>query len=191
MIGVFPNRNRPREWPRIIVTVILLVAIVILVFRTMILGRRKPVAFNSTVDDYLIVENHREMESHGVLLPTRNWKDKPKNGKYAYISLICDDSAVPQARVLAYSWKRVRSEYPLVFLTLPFVQQADELLQLGAEIERIPTVPAAMFKRPNGKRPAWHKLCRYSKIHAWNMTRYEKATFIDTNLLLVNVTTCA
>lgn len=134
----------------------------------------------------LIVNDHRETEAHGVLAPAKSWDYKPSQAKYGYVSLLCDDSALPQARVLAHSLRKVKSDYPLVFMVLPFVTNTEDLVNLGAEIEKIPLVQVP-FTRPNGKKPAFANLCKYSKIHAWSLTRFEKAVFIDTNLLVVNV----
>jgi len=134
----------------------------------------------------LVMHDHREMESHGVLSPAQKWDYRPKQANYGYVSLLCDDSAIPQARVLAHAMRKVKSEYPLVFMVLPFVTKTEELIALGAEIEKIPMVPTP-FMRANGKRPGFANTCQYSKIHAWSMTRFEKATYIDTNLLVVNV----
>lgn len=134
----------------------------------------------------LIIRDNHETESHGVLNPAKKWAYKPKEANYGYVSLICDDSALPQARVLAHALKKVKSEFPLVFLALPFVTKTEELVALGAEVEKIPMVQTP-FLRPNGKRPSFANTCQYSKIHAWSLTRFEKATFIDTNLLIVQV----
>lgn len=134
----------------------------------------------------LVINDHRDMEAHGVLAPAKKWDYRPKQANYGYVSLLCDDSAIPQARVLAYALKKVKSEYPLVFMVLPFVTKTEELVALGAEIEKVPMVPTP-FMRANGKRPGFGNTCQYSKIHAWSMTRFEKATYIDTNLLVVNV----
>lgn len=134
----------------------------------------------------LVVNDHRDHEAHGVLAPAKKWEYRPTQANFGYVSLLCDDSAIPQARVLAHAMRKVKSEYPLVFMVLPFVTKTEELVALGAEIEKIPMVQTP-FMRANGKRPGFANTCQYSKIHAWSLTRFEKAVYIDTNLLVVNV----
>lgn len=151
---------------------------------------RNRITGNDDLDDLyggpLVVHDHKEMEAHGVLAPAQKWEYRPKQANFGYVSLLCDDSAMPQARVLAHAMKKVKSEYPLVFMALPFVTKTEELIALGAEIEKIPMVPTP-FMRANGKRPGFANTCQYSKIHAWSMTRFEKAVFLDSNVLVVNV----
>lgn len=170
-------------------TLSLLIALILLSLITLFLRRSKNGHggdFEDLLAGPLVIHDHREMEAHGVLAPTKKWDYKPKHANYGYISLLCDDTAMPQARVLAHAMRKVKSEYPLVFMVLPFVTQTEELIALGAEVEKIPMVPTP-FMRANGKRPGFANTCQYSKIHAWSMTRFEKATYIDTNLLIVNV----
>lgn len=177
-------RNRRKLWIVFLTTVFLCTLLLLVCHRRN--GRSTWTHTDDLFGGPLIVEDRRECEAHGVLVPAKSWEYKPSQAKYAYVSLLCDDSALPQARVLAHSIRKVKSEYPLVFMTLPYVTKTDELLALGAEIEKIPLVQAP-FTRPNGKRPAFATMCKYSKIHAWSLTRFEKAVFIDTNLLVVNV----
>lgn len=177
-------RNR-RKYSLALVIALLFITLVFLVKKL----KRKDNEWSELDDLFggpLLVNDHRETEAHGVLAPAKGWEYKPSQAKFGYVSLLCDDSALPQARVLAHSLRKVKSDYPLVFMVLPFVTNTEDLVNLGAEIEKIPIVQVP-FTRPNGKKPAFANLCKYSKIHAWSLTRFEKAVYIDTNLLVVNV----
>lgn len=152
----------------------------------------------NSLEDLIIMEDHREKEAHGVLNPAPQSLGERK-GRFGYVSLICDDSGIAQARVLAYSWRRVRSAYPLLFLALPFVTTGEttatnrrpaslqELTALGAEVVRVEMLPTEPFRRANGRRPAFEKLCKYSKIHAWAQTQFERAVYLEGTMLLVSV----
>jgi hypothetical protein len=135
------------------------------------------------------INEHREHEAHGVLLPVEqaNLAGMHKD-RFAYVSLLCDNSALPQARVLAFALHRAKASYPLIFMVLPSATEGlEELISLGATIERVPPVPTP-FVRPSGKRrPADGKLCKYSKIHAWSLTQYTKLVYLDLSLLIVSV----
>ena len=136
-----------------------------------------------------ISDNHSN-EAHGVLLPVDSLNLDQKwgmNGNFAYATLLCDNSGLPNARVIAYSLKRAKSKYPLLILTLPHATDGlEELISLGATIEKIPMIPVP-FRRPNGKRPSFQKRCKYSKIHLWSLTKYSKITYLDSHLLIVAV----
>ena len=70
---------------------------------------------------------------------------------------------------------------------MPFVTDGfDELITLGAIIEKVPIV-STPFKRKDGKRPAFKKMCKFSKIHAWALIKYTKLVYLDPALLVVNV----
>lgn len=178
--------RRSRKLVSVFAIALIATALFILITKT-----RRRWGRDSELDDFyvgpLILNDQRDIEAHGVLAPAMKKEYRPsQSSKFGYVSLLCDDSSIAQARVLAHSLRKVKAEYPLVFLVLPFVTKTDELVALGAEIEKVPVVPVP-FVRPNGKRPAFSCLCRYAKIHAWSMTRFEKAVFIDTNMLIVNV----
>lgn len=137
----------------------------------------------------IIVQDHRENDAHGVLLPVEAPKAPPKitNHNYAYVTLLCDNSGLANARVLAYALKRVKSAFQLVVMTSQFATEGlDDLITLGAAIEKISLLPAP-FKRANGKRASFQKTCKYSKIHAWSLTKYSKLVYLDLSLLIVNV----
>lgn len=146
----------------------------------------------SNLDDTsaIIVNDHREQEAHGVLLPVEApilTFLNPTSHNYAYVTLLCDNSGLPNARVLAYALKRSKTQYPFIIMSLPFVTEGlEDLITLGATIEKIPIIPTP-FKKANGKRPSFRKLCKYSKIHAWSMTKFSKMIYLDANLLVVSV----
>jgi glycogenin glucosyltransferase len=138
-------------------------------------------------DVAIIVNDHREHEAHGVLLPVDAPKDllRTEKSNYAYVTLLCDNSGLANARVLAYGLKRAKAQFPLIIMTLPFATEGlEDLVSLGATIEKISMVPTP-FKRSNGKRPSFQRLCKYSKIHAWSLTKYSKLVFLDPSLLVV------
>lgn len=138
----------------------------------------------------IMVQEHRENEAHGVLLPVEAPSvaiKGDKNQKYAFVTLVCDNEGLPNARVLAYALKRVKTAFSLLVMTLPNVTEGlDDLIILGATIEKIAMVPVP-FRRPNGKRISYQKACKYSKIQAWSLTNYTKLVFLDSSLLVVNV----
>lgn len=131
----------------------------------------------------LYVNSHREHEAHGVLFQQEQIKFR-KDSKFAYVTLMCDDSWLPQLRVLVYSWKRMKSRFPIIVLTTPFAQNVDDLVALGATIKRIDMLQVP-FTRKNGRRIAFEKQCRYSKIHLWSMTEFERLVYLDPTLMIV------
>lgn len=139
----------------------------------------------------IVVKSHREHDAQGVLLPVQEPPPKGitlgENQRLAYVTLLCDNSGLPNARVLAFALKRVKSAFPLIILVLPQVTEGlEDLITLGATIEKIPQV-LTPFRRLNGKRPSFQKMCKYSKIHAWSLIRYAKLIYVDPSLLIVKV----
>lgn len=134
-------------------------------------------------DMRLYVQDNRDFEAHGVL-HSQDKRSKIKDGQFAYVTLMCEDSWLPQMRVLAYSWKKIKSSYPLVVMALPWATNFEELEALGAVIKKIQYINVP-FKRHNGKRMSFEKACRYSKIHAWSLVEYQRAVYIDPSLMIV------
>lgn len=137
----------------------------------------------------IVVNDHREQDAHGVLLPVNAPKAMPNQVKhnYAYVTLLCDNSGLANARVLAYALRRSKAEYPLIVMATPFATEGlEDLISLGATIEKITLIPTT-FKRSNGKRPSFSRTCKFSKIHAWSLTKYSKLVYLDSSLLIVNV----
>lgn len=168
----------------------------IIIINCLILLQRRNHAFlkalrgGDSLDDdneglHLYVQDHREHEAHGVLhSPDRNAKIV-RDGRFSYVTLMCDDSWLPQLRVLVYSWKRIKSPFPMVVLTLPWARESTMELQLmGATIKDVDYLEVP-FKRKNGRKMSFEKACRYSKIHAWNLTEYERSVFLDPTMMIV------
>ena len=133
----------------------------------------------------LHVGSHREHEAHGVL--HQQDSVRLKRGKFAYVTLMCEDEWLTQMRVLTYSWKRTKSPFPLIIMTLPWVKDdsvIEELKSYGAVIKPVPYLNVP-FKRANGKSISFEKACRYSKLHLWDLTEYDRVVYLDPLLLLV------
>lgn len=190
------KQSRRSSWTRIVIgTVAILLSVMVSLWIMDRLWRDKYWAEGDEdlVDSASIMVNeHHSNEALGVLLPVEplkvsSSKSKQASQHYAYCTLLCDNGGLPNARVLAYALQRAKSAFPLIVMTLPQATEGlEDLITLGATIERIPMVPVP-FKRPNGKRPSHQKQCRYSKIHAWSLTKYHKLVYLDPNLLIVSV----
>lgn len=161
--------------------------IIMTIFTYMVISKARSSIVNEEDLDYsmnLYVTDRREQEVHGVLTPSESHK-KTLGGKFAYVTLMCDASWLPQMRALVYSWKRSKSPFPMIVMALPWaLDSTDDLVALGAEIKRVDYIDVP-FRRANGKRIAFDKSCRYSKIHAWSLTDFEKAVYLDPSLLIV------
>lgn len=180
-----------RKYRRLFAFLLIFLIISLIVHRYI----KKSLINDSDIPSSLFIHDHRDIESHGVLnpflspLPSGHNQSK-SNNPFAYFSILCDDNSINEARVLAYSWRKVRSAYPLIFLAINGTvtsSSTEELIALGAEIEIINSpLKVSWRRRKNGKRLAWWKECRYNKIYLWNQTEYRKGVFLDTNLLIVN-----
>lgn len=194
------EKRRHRSWQRALTGAAMAAAgTVALIWLGMMLWRWR--SWDASDEDLvdaasILVNDHHSNEALGVLLPVEPIKGVSMNSKsgpsglahtYAYVTLLCDNDGLSNARVLAYALQRAKAAYPLIVMTLPHATEGlEDLITLGATIERIPMVPVP-FKRPNGKRPSYQKRCRYSKIHAWSLTKYQKLVYLDPNLLIVSV----
>lgn len=132
--------------------------------------------------EVIIVDEECDKNIKGVLYASK----KHKKGKFAYFSILCSDEEILQALVLAQSWKDSKSNYPLIFMVLPYVEHIDKLEQIGAKTIRIGSINTDFVRMSTGKRPSFQKACKYSKIHLWKFTEYKKIAFVDTQMLFVS-----
>lgn len=135
-----------------------------------------------------VVDDH----ASGVPADTQPWKPFVPCGatynhgkKYAYASLLCDDAMLGPAQVVVYSMLQTGTPYPYLLLLLPSVSQnaEDSLKRLGATPIRI-----SMLDYPfpvNAEKRAINKMCRYSKLHIWSKTDYDKIAFVDMDMLIM------
>lgn len=155
-----------------------------------LLSRRK-----SSIDPdalHLTVVDHRtDHDSFGVLVPAKSNRARSQNiGKYAYVSLLCQDGDLPQARVVVFSVMRSKTNIPIVVMLMPEVSPgaAQELEQLGAIVKRIEQpLDWKFMRRDTQKLPSFDKRCRMSKLNLWKLTEYEKVVYLDSTLLVINV----
>lgn len=108
--------------------------------------------------------------------------------KFCYVSLLCDDAMIDAAVTMLYSFQKTKSPYPFVMLVLPDVTQTNILERIGANLIRIQQVEyPTRFKKTKDKQKT-NKMCRYSKLHIWRLTMFQKAIFVDIDTLFVKNT---
>lgn len=89
---------------------------------------------------------------------------------------------IEAVKVLIHSLKQTGTPYPFLLLILPGVTQTDDLIKLGAELHRI--TPLDYPFKVSAEKAAINKMCRYSKLHIWRFTRFQKIVFVDVDTLI-------
>ena len=117
--------------------------------------------------------------------------------KYAYVTLLTNDSYFPGVVILQESLRRVNSEYPLICLVNSNVteQTLANLDKVGIAHKLVENLDMPKnlveFNKLHDERMAgiW-KDC-FTKFYAFEMTEYEKVIFCDADLLILkNVDDC-
>ncbi|OIR58147.1 MAG: glycosyl transferase, families GT8 + GT64 [Amphiamblys sp. WSBS2006] len=126
----------------------------------------------------MILDDECDKNIAGVL-----YKPLPKTkGKFAYVTLLCDDTELQQALALAQSWKDTQSKYPLIVMVLPPVGDTSGLEAIGARVRATSSITAELGQ---DTQQLFAKMARYSKLHVWKLTEYEKVAYVDTQMLFV------
>ena len=122
--------------------------------------------------------------------PLRGWRVRlpgARPPRYAYATLLCGDARMLRAvSVLLRSLRtRGRTAYPILVLTTPDLPTAAQhrLEQLGGTVIRRPPLPYPFDL--NAGRLRDNKPCRYSKLHLWSLTEYDKIVFLDGDTLVL------
>lgn len=142
---------------------------------------------------HLIIVDHRtDHDAFGVLVPASSNSNKEKMqklGKHAYVTLLCQDGDLPQARVVVFSVKRSKTSFQIVVMAMPNVsaRATQELQSLGAIIKHVDPIDWCFMRRESRKFPSFDKRCRLSKLNLWKLTEYEKVVYLDSTLLIINV----
>ncbi|CAI7907538.1 unnamed protein product [Closterium sp. NIES-54] len=106
--------------------------------------------------------------------------------KYAYVTLLCDDVMAEAAMVMVHSVRRTGTPHDIVILTMNVSNRTlESLVALGAKIEPI-LEPVPYPFAVTADRLAINKPCRYSKLLMWNMVRYRKLIYLDSDLLVLH-----
>ena len=109
------------------------------------------------------------------------WRDKThvlvENGAFA--TFLSDDAYLLGARVLQQSLRSSGSRYPLVVLVTEDVSSAARAL-LHAEDCLI--LPIEVVQNPNSEEVRYKWV--YSKLRAWQMTRYDRIVFLDSDIVV-------
>ena len=104
-----------------------------------------------------------------------------KNEGYAYVSLLCDDLMIEAAKTLIFTLSQT-TKNKIIIMIMEQVQQRQVLESLGAELMVIDEL-AYPFPITQDKKNI-NKMCRYSKIHAWSLIKYEKVVFLDADTIV-------
>jgi len=98
----------------------------------------------------------------------------------AYAALLCDDELVPALEVLLYSLKKSGTSHPLVVLALPGVTAAarDEIGKLADQVRPVDQL-AYPFEGLVKFEVGINKQCRYSKLHLWGQTDFDRVVYLD------------
>jgi len=114
----------------------------------------------------------------------QNSKITVKTPRYAFATLLCDDVMSEAIRVLLGSFKEHHGDrFPFLLLVLPAVKDRADLQRLGAIIHEIDALDYPF--RVTAEKAAINKQCRYSKLHIWRYTDYEKIVFVDVDTLVL------
>ena len=157
-------------------------------FSIILLSRRKS-HIDPDVLHLTIVDHRTDHDSFGVLVPAASKNaNKQNQGKYAYVTLLCQEADLPQARVVVFSVKRSKTSIPVIVMAMPGVSQkaVQELELLGALVRPIEPVDWKFMRRGTQQLPSFDKRCRMSKLNLWKMTEYEKVVYLDSTLLIIN-----
>ncbi|RUP48306.1 glycosyl transferase family 64 domain-containing protein [Jimgerdemannia flammicorona] len=108
-----------------------------------------------------------------------------KDVRQAYASFLCDQEMISAAMVLVHSIKLKDTTRDIVLLVLPYVSEdsRQELITLGAKIVEIEEVPFPFNATQANK--GINKSCRYSKLHLWELTDYDKIIYLDADTMVV------
>ncbi|KAJ3047981.1 Exostoses (Multiple)-like 3 [Rhizophlyctis rosea] len=110
-----------------------------------------------------------------------------KKESFAYVTLLCDDVMLDATLVLAHSIKLTGSPHPFIVLTLAGVSN-EAYLKLrtpGVGVDEVREVPQLEYPFPiNDARRAINKMCRYSKLHLWDLD-FTKIVYLDADVLVV------
>lgn len=153
-----------------------------------------------TDDVFLLtaIDHRVDHDSFGVLVPASSKKKfiftngSNNMNSYAYVTLFCQDSDLPQIRVVVFSLKRSKTIFPIIVMCMPEISKhaKDELELLGAQTKDINPIDWKFVKSGNGnKMPSFQKRCRMSKLNLWKFTEFEKIVYLDSTLLIINVRT--
>ncbi|KAI8150441.1 nucleotide-diphospho-sugar transferase [Fennellomyces sp. T-0311] len=110
------------------------------------------------------------------------------DGPHAYVTFLCDDAMAEATQVLVHSLVvNAKAQNDIVVLVLPPVTQnvRERLRYLGARIEEIEQVKYPWKSSATATKEGYNKACRYSKLHLWNLTKYQKVVFLDADTLVL------
>ncbi|RUS13777.1 glycosyl transferase family 64 domain-containing protein [Endogone sp. FLAS-F59071] len=105
--------------------------------------------------------------------------------RQAYASFLCDQEMISAARVLVHSIRQQDTVRDIVILVLPYVPEdaRQALIALGSKIVEIEEVPFPFNATQANK--GINKSCRYSKLHLWELTDYDKLIYLDADTMVV------
>lgn len=106
-------------------------------------------------------------------------EQRPVASNYAYATFLRDTVMADAIKMLIYSIKKT-ANYLFPLLVLPGVTHRQELVQLGAELYELSMLGYPF--RTTTEKAAINKMCRYSKLHIWRFTQYQK--------ILCSITPC-
>ncbi|KAJ3036693.1 Exostoses (Multiple)-like 3 [Rhizophlyctis rosea] len=114
-------------------------------------------------------------------------QEKPES--FAYVTLLCDDIMLESTLVLAHSVKLSGSPHPFIVLILSTVSEEAQakLSTPGVGVDDVRLVPELEYPYPdeiNDAKRAMNKMCRYSKLHLWDM-EFTKIVYLDADVLIV------
>ncbi|KAI5474379.1 glycosyltransferase family 64 protein [Pseudohyphozyma bogoriensis] len=83
---------------------------------------------------------------------------------------------------MLYSVKKTQTPHPFIVLVLPSVgsKTKSQIEALGAEWKEVPQLEYPGKKLPFV--PGRNRPCRYSKLHMWNETAYERLVYLDVDV---------
>lgn len=161
------------------------------IFIFILISRRNKTGVDSDFLHLTVVDHRTDHDSFDVLVPASRSRNIYSSNaeKYAYVTLLCQDSDLPQARVVVFSVKRSKTLFPVIAMTMPNVSVfvIKELEQLGAIIKQIEAINWKFTRRDTQKFPSFDKRCRLSKLNLWTFTEFEKVVYLDSTLLVINV----
>jgi alpha-N-acetylglucosamine transferase len=163
-----------------------------LVFFLILSQNRRKNYFEDDAFHLTAIDHKGEHDSFGVLVPASYNSNKKRanvDNVFAYVTLLCQESDLPQIRVIVFSLKRTKTKFPIIVMMMPGISQKSkqEVEQLGAIVRDIEPIEWKFVRSGSNKIPSFDKRCRLSKLNLWRFVEFEKLIYLDSTLLIISV----